>query len=103
MTLDLGLPDVVPAAGLPERVRIWEVGPRDGLQNESAVVPAEVKVEFVNRLSAAGLPVVEVTSFVRPDWVPQLQLRQVEKASHWIVHEHPERVALELQRFLQSI
>ena len=37
-----------------------------------------------------------------PGWVPQLQLRQVEKASHWIVHEHPERVALELQRFLQS-
>jgi hydroxymethylglutaryl-CoA lyase len=63
---------VVPAAGMPERVTIYEVGPRDGLQNEPGVVPLEVKVEFVQRLVAAGLPVVEATSFVHPRWVPQL-------------------------------
>ncbi|WP_432477806.1 hydroxymethylglutaryl-CoA lyase [Nocardioides sp. GXQ0305] len=56
----------------PERVTIYEVGPRDGLQNESAIVPVEVKAEFVRRLLAAGLPVVEATSFVHPKWVPQL-------------------------------
>jgi hydroxymethylglutaryl-CoA lyase len=66
------LPMVVPAAGLPRRVTIYEVGPRDGLQNESKVVPLEVKAEFVQRLVAAGLPVVEATSFVHPGWVPQL-------------------------------
>ena len=59
-------------APLPERVTIYEVGPRDGLQNEKALVPTEVKAEFVRRLLAAGLPVVEATSFVHPKWVPQL-------------------------------
>jgi hydroxymethylglutaryl-CoA lyase len=58
--------------GLPSRVTIYEVGPRDGLQNEQAVVPTSVKAEFVRRLVAAGLPVVEATSFVHPRWVPQL-------------------------------
>ena len=58
--------------GLPERVTIYEVGPRDGLQNEPTMVPTEVKAEFVRRLVAAGLPVVEATSFVHPRWVPQL-------------------------------
>ena len=53
-------------------VTIYEVGPRDGLQNEAALVPTEVKAEFVRRLLAAGLPVVEATSFVHPRWVPQL-------------------------------
>ncbi len=66
------LPMVVPDPTLPSRVTIYEVGPRDGLQNEQAVVPLEVKVELVERLVAAGLPVVEVTSFVHPKWVPQL-------------------------------
>ncbi|WP_210503292.1 hydroxymethylglutaryl-CoA lyase [Nocardioides xinjiangensis] len=66
------LPMTVRADGLPERVTIYEVGPRDGLQNEQAVVPVEVKAEFVRRLLAAGLPVVEATSFVHPRWVPQL-------------------------------
>ncbi len=66
------LPDVVPMAGLPDRVTIWEVGARDGLQNESAIIPADVKIQFIERLADAGLPVVEVTSFVRPEWVPQL-------------------------------
>lgn len=67
-----GLPMAVPAAGMPARVRIHEVGPRDGLQNEKAVVPTELKVEFVRRLAAAGLRDIEATSFVHPDWVPQL-------------------------------
>ncbi|SNS10055.1 hydroxymethylglutaryl-CoA lyase [Actinomadura mexicana] len=62
----------VPLSGLPERVTIYEVGPRDGLQNEKAVVPAEVKAEFVTRLADAGLRTIETTSFVHPSWVPQL-------------------------------
>ncbi|WP_193610112.1 hydroxymethylglutaryl-CoA lyase [Nocardioides lijunqiniae] len=57
---------------MPERVTIYEVGPRDGLQNEKALVPTDVKAQFVRRLVAAGLPVVEATSFVHPTWVPQL-------------------------------
>ena len=65
-------PQVVPDPSLPARVTIYEVGPRDGLQNESAIVPVEVKAEFVRRLVAAGLQAVEVTSFVHPSWVPQL-------------------------------
>jgi hydroxymethylglutaryl-CoA lyase len=55
-----------------ECVRIVEVGPRDGLQNEAQVVPAAVKVELVHRLAAAGLPAIEATSFVSPKWIPQL-------------------------------
>ena len=68
----MDLPMTVRADGLPERVTIYEVGPRDGLQNEKGVVPVEAKAEFVRRLVAAGLPVVEATSFVHPRWVPQL-------------------------------
>jgi len=56
----------------PARVRIVEVGPRDGLQNEAAIVPAATKIELVDRLSATGLQAVEATSFVSPKWVPQL-------------------------------
>ncbi|WP_434589791.1 hydroxymethylglutaryl-CoA lyase [Streptomyces sp. A5-4] len=66
------LPMVVPVDGLPPRVRIHEVGPRDGLQNEKTVVPTEVKAEFIHRLATAGLTTVEATSFVHPKWVPQL-------------------------------
>ncbi|MEU0464928.1 MULTISPECIES: hydroxymethylglutaryl-CoA lyase [unclassified Amycolatopsis] len=58
--------------GLPSAVTIWEVGPRDGLQNEPALVPAAVKVELVERLADAGHTVIETTSLVRPDRVPQL-------------------------------
>jgi hydroxymethylglutaryl-CoA lyase len=58
--------------GLPERVTIYEVGPRDGLQNEKGIVPLEDKATFIHRLLAAGAPVVEATSFVHPRWVPQL-------------------------------
>jgi hydroxymethylglutaryl-CoA lyase len=67
-----GLPDPHPWPGLPSRVTICEVGPRDGLQNESTVVDTAVKVEFIERLVAAGHTVVEATSFVHPKWVPQL-------------------------------
>lgn len=66
------LPVRVPLPGLPERVTIWEVGARDGLQNERATVPTEVKLGFLDRLADAGLPVLEATSMVRPEWVPQL-------------------------------
>jgi hydroxymethylglutaryl-CoA lyase len=55
-----------------DRVTVYEVGPRDGLQNESAAVPAAVKVELIERLGSAGLPAIEATSFVSPKWVPQL-------------------------------
>jgi hydroxymethylglutaryl-CoA lyase len=63
---------VVPDQDLPPRVRIHEVGARDGLQNEKSTVPTEVKAEFVRRLAGAGLTTIEATSFVHPKWVPQL-------------------------------
>jgi hydroxymethylglutaryl-CoA lyase len=72
MTEPSGLPMRVPEPGLPARVTIYEVGPRDGLQNEQGIVDTAVKAEFVGRLLAAGLPIVEATSFVHPTWVPQL-------------------------------
>ncbi|MFC3451987.1 hydroxymethylglutaryl-CoA lyase [Amycolatopsis speibonae] len=72
-TRELGLPDRVPsAAALPEHVTIWEVGPRDGLQNEKTIVPVEVKLEFLDKLADSGLTTLEATSFVSPKWVPQL-------------------------------
>ena len=58
--------------GLPHQVKIVEVGPRDGLQNEAQPVPAAVKIALIDRLSAAGVPVVEATAFVSPKWVPQM-------------------------------
>ncbi|MBE1585584.1 hydroxymethylglutaryl-CoA lyase [Nonomuraea angiospora] len=61
-----------PMEGLPQQVTIYEVGPRDGLQNESSIVPVEVKAEFIDRLADAGHKVIEATSFVHPKWVPQL-------------------------------
>ena len=66
------LPMTVRDESLPTSVTIYEVGARDGLQNEQSIVPVEVKAEFVRRLVAAGLPIVEATSFVHPTWVPQL-------------------------------
>ncbi|EHY90285.1 hydroxymethylglutaryl-CoA lyase [Saccharomonospora azurea] len=70
---ELGLPERLGSGeSLPSRVEIWEVGPRDGLQNETEVVPVEVKVEFLDRLARAGLTTLEATSFVHPKWVPQL-------------------------------
>ncbi|MEI6826724.1 MAG: hydroxymethylglutaryl-CoA lyase [Desulfuromonadales bacterium] len=57
---------------VPKRVKMVEVGPRDGLQNEAAIVPTDVKIELINRLSATGLSAIESTSFVSPKWVPQM-------------------------------
>src|SRR5512133_1583741 len=65
-------PAVHPRPGLPTRVSVYEVGPRDGLQAEKAVVPLEIKLEFIDRLGEAGLAVIEATSFVSARWVPQL-------------------------------
>ncbi|WP_323985301.1 hydroxymethylglutaryl-CoA lyase [Prauserella sediminis] len=83
MAVDYG---TTPLPNLPGHVTICEVGPRDGLQNESTVVPVEIKAEFVARLVDAGHRVVETTSFVHPKWVPQLAdaeelLSQVERVS----------------------
>lgn len=60
-------------AGLPSFVKVVEVGPRDGLQNEKEMVPTPTKIELINRLSLSGLPNIEVTSFVSPKWVPQVR------------------------------
>ena len=73
--------------GLPRKVRIVEVGPRDGLQNESKTVPTGKKAEFIKLLAAAGLKDIEVASFVHPKWVPQLAdaqdlLRQLASATN---------------------
>jgi len=59
-------------ATLPSKVTLVDVGPRDGLQNEKQMIPAEVKVELVDRLTDAGFRNIEVTSFVSPKWVPQM-------------------------------
>ena len=57
---------------LPKKVKLVEVGPRDGLQNEAVAVATAAKIELINRLADAGLPVVEATAFVSPKWVPQM-------------------------------
>jgi len=57
---------------LPKKVKMVEVGPRDGLQNEAEIVPASVKIELINRLVAAGLSTIEAGSFVSPKWIPQM-------------------------------
>ena len=57
---------------LPERVTVYEVGPRDGLQNEKESLPVDVRAEFVDRLAGAGLPAIEAGSFVSPKAIPQL-------------------------------
>jgi hydroxymethylglutaryl-CoA lyase len=59
-------------SSLPRAVRLCEVGPRDGLQNEKALVPTDVKVALIDRLTDAGFPAIEATSFVSPKWVPQM-------------------------------
>jgi hydroxymethylglutaryl-CoA lyase len=67
-----GFPDVHRRSGFPESVTVYEVGPRDGLQAEKAVIPVATKLELIARLADAGLTVIESTSFVSPAWVPQL-------------------------------
>ncbi|KAI6071525.1 Hydroxymethylglutaryl-CoA lyase [Aix galericulata] len=62
-------------SGLPEYIKIVEVGPRDGLQNEKVIVPTDIKIELINRLSKTGLSAIEVTSFVSSKWVPQVSKR----------------------------
>ena len=57
---------------LPERVTVYEVGPRDGLQNEKETLPVEVRASFVDRLTDSGLPAIEAGSFVSPKAIPQL-------------------------------
>ena len=74
---------------LPKAVRIVEVGPRDGLQNEPQPVPTAAKIELIDRLTAAGVPVVEATAFVSPKWVPQMATKTT----------HP----LELQYFITAV
>lgn len=59
-------------SSLPGSVKIVEVGPRDGLQNEKEIVPTDTKIALINLLSKSGLKVVEATSFVSPKWVPQV-------------------------------
>jgi isopropylmalate/homocitrate/citramalate synthase len=59
-------------AAMPNKVRIVDVGPRDGLQNEKMEVPTQVKLELIARLADAGLPAVEATAFVSPKWIPQM-------------------------------
>ena len=72
---------------MPSQVTIYEVGPRDGLQNEQTVVPLATKAEFIRRLVTAGLPIVEATSFVHPKWVPQLA--DAEALIDLVDHEGP--------------
>jgi hydroxymethylglutaryl-CoA lyase len=57
---------------LPHKVKLVEVGPRDGLQNEKGELPTAVKLELIERLADAGLPAVEATAFVSPKWIPQM-------------------------------
>ncbi|KAK7276643.1 hypothetical protein RIF29_17787 [Crotalaria pallida] len=69
--------------GIPRFVKIVEVGPRDGLQNEKNTVPTAVKIELIHRLASCGLSVIEATSFVSPKWVPQLaDAKDVMQAVH---------------------
>lgn len=83
------------------KVSLYEVSPRDGLQNEAAVVPTEAKAELIGRLVGAGVKDIEVTSFVRPRWIPQLSdaaelvrmLPRVEGVRYWALV--PNRVGLE--------
>lgn len=65
-------PDLMAKANFPKHVKIVEVSPRDGLQNEKEIVPTATKINLINKLSATGLRVVEATSFVSPKWVPQM-------------------------------
>lgn len=65
-------PELMAAANFPKSVKVVEVSPRDGLQNEKEIVPTETKIELINKLAGTGLKVVEATSFVSPKWVPQM-------------------------------
>ena len=68
----MSLPQVERSSVMPDRITIYEVGPRDGLQNEKAILSTDVKAQFVRRLVATGLQTIETTSFVPAAWVPQM-------------------------------
>ena len=72
MTVEVPAPRVVREDGLPSRVTVFEVGPRDGLQAETDIIPSTVKTQLCRRLYEAGSRDLEVTSFVPPNWIPQL-------------------------------
>jgi hydroxymethylglutaryl-CoA lyase len=74
-------------ANLPGRARIFEVGARDGLQNEPKAVPAEVKLALIERLAAAGLTSIEATAFVSPKWVPQMADHDEVLRGTWTIGE----------------
>ncbi|POI35738.1 hypothetical protein CIB84_000505 [Bambusicola thoracicus] len=80
----------VSTAAFPQRVKVVEVGPRDGLQNEKSVVPTPVKIRLIDMLSETGLPVIEATSFVSPRWVPQVSIdvgwQQCAVRSTWLIN-----------------
>lgn len=59
-------------SNIPKRIKIVEVGPRDGLQNEKNPLTSDIKIELINRLGQTGLPVIEAGAFVSPKWVPQM-------------------------------
>src|SRR6185437_9188372 len=75
----------------PRYVKLVEVSPRDGLQNESKIIPTDIKIQFIDQLSETGLSVIEVTSFVSPKWIPQLaDHREVfQKIMHYPNIEYP--------------
>ena len=72
---------------IPSSVKIVEVGPRDGLQNEKTQVPTEVKLEFISKLAKSGLKYIEATSFVSPKWVPQVHNFEISYDLH-VVNPH---------------
>ncbi len=77
------------SANLPNKVKLVEVGPRDGLQNEKNIVPIDIKIDFINRLTKAGLRNIEAAAFVSPKWTPQMAdsesvLRHIERSSETI-------------------
>ena len=70
---------------LPAQLKIVEVGARDGLQNEKQIVATRDKIELINRLSDAGLPVIEATAFVSPKWVPQVYVMNLNICSQFLL------------------
>ena len=81
---------------LPQSVKLVEVGPRDGLQNEKDIIPSAIKVELVDRLTAAGFVNIEAASFVSPKWVPQ-NVPVTTRVKHMEDIVLPDDMALQLQ------
>lgn len=70
----------------PKKVKIVEVGPRDGLQNEKKIIPASMKIDFINELSECKFKVIETSSFVSPKWVPQVRI-YLRYNNRWVTHQ----------------